>query len=45
MGRLSGGCGEAVWMMYGKIEGCGQAVWKLLRGCLQGVGWLSGGCG
>ncbi len=49
MGRLSGGCGEAVWMIWGgcleDVErlfgGCGEALWSVSGGYLEG----GRGCG
>ncbi len=45
VGRLSGGCVEAPWRMWGD---CLESIVRLSRGfgrgCKQGVGRLSGGC-
>ncbi len=51
MGRLSGGCGEAVWSGYGSCldvlgrlyRGCGMAVWGEYVGSLDSVWKVSGG--
>ncbi len=46
MGKLSGGCGKAVWMIWGGcledvrklFGGCGEDVWNVSGVCLEGVG-------
>ncbi len=51
MGRLSGGCGEAFWRVWGGcLEGMGmflECVRRLLESVerLSGVWRMSGGCG
>ncbi len=45
-GRLSDGCGEAVWgghlEVLGRLSGgCGEAVWRAWESYLEGVGRLS----
>ncbi len=32
--RLSGGCGEAVWVVERLSGGCGLAVWQVWGGCV-----------
>ncbi len=43
MGRLSGGYGKAICMVWG--DGCRKVVFRMLGGCLEDVGRLSEGHG